>query len=328
MRRALELDESFDRGALHTFMVAYEAARPGARSAGPSSARAGTSRAPWSSPRRSRRGADGRAGRDGQRAAAAARRIRGAARPGLAHRRRARRASRASPSSWPSAARAGCFRAPTGCFPIERSLMPRIHRSPSRRWHRRAGCQPRSRKREEAIGDPPRRARPARHRLASQAAGDRREMARRAGPGRAVHRLQRRLAGRRGRHGAAHARRPAQRRDALGHRPDRDRRLGGRAAKDADGVPLLGRARLRAREAAPGAREALSRQGLRGAVLGRCRLGALLLQGAGAAARRLPPDEDVRLGGRHPAGRHHEGAGLPAGGARGLRHPARACRPA
>jgi hypothetical protein len=30
LRRALELDESFDRGALHTFMVAYEAARPGA----------------------------------------------------------------------------------------------------------------------------------------------------------------------------------------------------------------------------------------------------------------------------------------------------------
>lgn len=30
LRRALELDESYDRGALHTFMVAYEAARPGA----------------------------------------------------------------------------------------------------------------------------------------------------------------------------------------------------------------------------------------------------------------------------------------------------------
>jgi hypothetical protein len=30
MRRALELDEGFDRGALHTFMVAYEAGRPGA----------------------------------------------------------------------------------------------------------------------------------------------------------------------------------------------------------------------------------------------------------------------------------------------------------
>lgn len=30
MRRALELDESFERGALHTFMVAYEAGRPGA----------------------------------------------------------------------------------------------------------------------------------------------------------------------------------------------------------------------------------------------------------------------------------------------------------
>jgi hypothetical protein len=30
IRRALELDESFDRGALHTFMVAYEAGRPAA----------------------------------------------------------------------------------------------------------------------------------------------------------------------------------------------------------------------------------------------------------------------------------------------------------
>lgn len=30
MRRALELDESFERGALHTFMVTYEAARPAA----------------------------------------------------------------------------------------------------------------------------------------------------------------------------------------------------------------------------------------------------------------------------------------------------------
>jgi len=30
LRRALELDESFDRGALHTFMVAYEGGRPGA----------------------------------------------------------------------------------------------------------------------------------------------------------------------------------------------------------------------------------------------------------------------------------------------------------
>ncbi len=43
------------------------------------------------------------------------------------------------------------------------------------------------------------------------------------GAGAAVHRLRRRLAGRRSRHGAPHARRPAERGDAFGHRPDRDR---------------------------------------------------------------------------------------------------------
>ena len=144
------------------------------------------------------------------------------------------------------------------------------------------------------------------------------------GRGQRLHRLHRRLAGRRSRHGAAHARRPAQRGAALGRRPDRNRRLGRRAAEDADGFPLVGRARLPARKAAPGAREALPRQGLRRAVLGRCRLGALLLEGTRAAARRLPADEGVCLGRRQPAGRHHEGARLPAGGARDLRHSSRA----
>lgn len=39
IRRALELDEAFDRGALHTFMIAYEMARPGAGGAAEARAR-------------------------------------------------------------------------------------------------------------------------------------------------------------------------------------------------------------------------------------------------------------------------------------------------
>ena len=143
-------------------------------------------------------------------------------------------------------------------------------------------------------------------------------------PGRA-RRLPGRHAGKRSRHRQADERRRAAGRNAFGGRPDRNRSVGCRAPGNPDAVQVAGRGGVRHRQAAPGPGEAAREPRVRRAVLGRQRVGALLLAKSGDASWRLQGHEDLRDGIRQRrADANHAGARLHAGAARCRRcpHPA------
>ena len=163
---------------------------------------------------------------------------------------------------------------------------------------RRAGL-PRSRLRcrqpgEGAAGY----ARPERLLVHQASSGHGRTMAASAGRGRAADHLSRRHDGQRGRHGSPHAAGPVAGRDADRDGPGGDRAGRHRPPKHADDVPLAGGSGLHRREVATDAGKAPGGKGIRGAVLGRYRLGPVLLQATHDPARRFAEDQVVRLGGQ------------------------------